>query len=149
MEFNNTHPWVSIIGAMKSVAQFRRELVLLLALTITLSLGCNQDQPGSRFVAAYEIEHENGVERLQLFDDGTYTHRLKRSDGSESVSSGKWDMKKVGGKQTILVHNFTPYFPNRSQVADDWPLEPHEDYGLMRLYVSHEPRQFYLELPRK
>ena len=134
---------------MKSVAQLRRALALLLALAITLSLGCNRELPRSRFVAVYEIEHERSVERLQLFEDGTYTHRLTSSNGGESVSSGKWDMTKVGGKQTILVHNFTPYFPNRSQVAGDWPLEPYEDYGLMRLYISHEPRQFYLELPRK
>ena len=134
---------------MKSAAHLRRAIMLLAALAITLSLGCNRDRPRSRFVAAYETEHESGVERLQLFDDGTYTHLLKRSDGNESVSSGKWDMKRVGGKQAILVHNFTPYFPNRPQVADDWPLVAHEDYGLMRLYISHEPRQFYLEVPRK
>lgn len=130
-------------------AQLRRAPVLLLAVGATLLVGCNRDLPRSRFVAVYEIEHEHGVETLQLLGDGTYTHRLKRIDGSESVSSGRWDISKIGGKQRISVHNFTPNFPNRPQVAADWSLEPYEDYGLMRLYISHEPRQFYLELPRK
>ena len=132
---------------MRSVARLQRAIALVL--TIVHFVACNRDLPRSRFVAVYEIEHENGEETLELLNDGTYTHKIKRTDGSESVSSGKWVMAKVGGKQRILVHNFTPHFPNRPQVATDWPLEPHEDYGLMRLYVSHEPRQFYLELSRK
>ena len=134
---------------MKLVAQSRRALVLSFTLVCALSLGCNRDLPRSRFVATYEIEHESGIERLQLFDDGTYAHRFKRTDGSELVWSGKWDMKDVAGKQSIIVHNFTPQFPNRPQVALDWSLEPHEDFGWVRLYISHEPRQFYLERPRK
>lgn len=134
---------------MKLVAQPRHALVFFVVLTVAFSVGCSRNLPRSRFVAVYEIEHEDGVETLQLLGDGTYTHRLKRTNGSESVSSGKWDIAKVGGKQNILVHNFIPHFPNRPQVAADWPLEPYEDYGLMRLYVSREPRQFYLELPRK
>src|SRR3981081_2363278 len=104
---------------MNSVAQLRRALVLFLVLSVASLVGCSRDLPHSRFVAVYEIEHENGVETLQLLGDGTHTHRFKRTDGSESVSSGKWDIAKVGGKQSILVHNFTPHFSNRSQVAAD------------------------------
>ncbi len=122
---------------------------VLLALAATLCTSCSRDLPRSRLVAVYQAEHENGTEILTLDNDGWYKHQFKGTDGKDVTSTGKWEIAKVVSNQRILVHDFTPHFPGGSHIASTWPLEPREDYGLIRLYLSQQPRQFYLELPKK
>ena len=78
---------------------------------------------------------------------------INTTSGANSVrevnSSGKWEVARDGSKQRVMVHDFTPHFPGRPDVASNFPLEPQENYGLLRLYVSRQPRQFYLELPQR
>ena len=45
----------------------------------------------------------------------------------------------------VLLHNFSPHFPNNSWIKGAWGLGVKEDTGRIRLYVSYDPRQFYLE----
>jgi hypothetical protein len=125
----------------------RLRWVIWLALTVAVCASCSRDAPYSSFVRTYETDHANGTETLTLETDGTYRHYFKNNNGGEARSSGKWELVKIGRKQRILVHSFTPYFPGRPQVATDWLLEPYQHFGYVRLYVSREPRQFYLELP--
>ncbi len=50
---------------------------------------------------------------------------------------------------TVVLHNFTPHLPGIVDAKRDLRLETQEDYGLIRLYVSHKPRRFYLEVRGK
>jgi hypothetical protein len=131
---------------MTATADLRWFFAILLVLTCA---SCNRDLPRSRFVGTYEAQHERGIETLTLDSDGTYKHYFRGEFGMEVTAAGRWEVARVGSKQRVLVHDFTPHFPGRPDVASNYPLEPHEDYGLLRLYVSHQPRQFYLELPQK
>ncbi|MBZ5549568.1 MAG: hypothetical protein LAO22_16690 [Acidobacteriia bacterium] len=127
----------------------RQVFIFLLILDFSLGIACRKSFPRSRFVALYEAEHENGTETVELFSDGTYLQQFKAKDGIESTSSGTWELSIDHQTQAILVHSFTLHFPGHPTTPTDRTLEVYEDYGLMRLYVSRQPRQFYLELPRK
>src|SRR6476646_8944393 len=95
------------------LARLRVLLPVPLLLVVLAGVACTRGLPRSRFVASYDAEHENGSETLQLLGDGTYSHRFKATSGTESVSSGKWEISRVRGKQSLVIHNFTPHFPNR------------------------------------
>jgi hypothetical protein len=134
---------------MRANARPRFFLGVLLGLALFLGVGCKQTFPRSRFIANYSAEHDTGTETLQLLGDGTYVHRFKEISGTESTSTGTWEFLQAWRKQEILVHKFRPHFPNRTTEPTDWTLEPYEDYGLIRLYLSRQPRQFYLEVSSK
>jgi len=131
---------------MIGTAQLRCVFAFLLALTCA---SCNRDLPRSRFVGTYEAQHEKGMETLTLDSDGSYKHHFKGELGMDVTSAGSWEVARVGSKQRLVVHDLTPHFPGRPDAASNYLLEPHEDYGLLRLYVSRQPRQFYLELEQK
>jgi hypothetical protein len=130
---------------------FRRapivKIVILQALLIALSvaLACSPPMTRSRLVGIYDAEHENGNETLELRADGTYLHRFRAKNGIESTSSDKWEFAPSRGRDSLVLHNFFPRFPGDPTVKKDWTLRTKEDYGLLRLYLSYEPRQFYLE----
>ena len=139
------NPFGSTISRMAPAT--RLWWVILLALPVATYTSCSHDIPPSSFVRTYLADHANGTDTLTLESDGTYRHYFQNTNGSEVRSSGRWELVKIGRKQRILVHGFTPYFPGRPQVATDWLFEPYQHFGYLRLYVSREPRQFYLELP--
>ena len=134
----------STISCMAPATRLR--CIMLIALTLAACVSCKRDIPRSSFVRTYLADHTNGTETLKLEGDGSYRHYFKNTNGRETTSSGRWEVVKVGRKQRILVHSLILYFPGRPQSATDWLLEPYETFGYLRLYVSREPRQFFLEL---
>jgi len=119
--------------------------VVSLVLLMCIAAGCSKSLTRSRLVRTYGMEHENGAETITLKDDGTYSHHFKAVNGSETTYSDKWEFVSSDPGPAVVVHNFAPHFPGNTWVRGAWSLGIKEDYGLIRLYLSHEPRQFYLE----
>ncbi len=138
-----------MIAVVNDNVRQKRVLPLVLLMSIIGAAGCSKPMARSRVVRVYEAEHENGTETLRLLDDGSYSHRFKASNGSESTISDKWEFAPNGASPSVVLHNFAPHFPGNSWIRGAWSLGIKEDYGLIRLYLSYDPRQFYLELPNK
>ena len=91
-------------------------LSLMLATCFMPASGCSKSVTRSRVVSTCEAEHESGTETLELRADGTYSHRFKATQGPESTYSDKWEFSANDPGPTVLLHNFSPHFPNNSWV---------------------------------
>ncbi len=141
---------VEVIELVKNRMCLMRVLFsLLLATCFMPTSGCSKAVTRSRLVSTYEAEHENGIETLELRADGTYLHHFKATKGAESTYSDKWEFAADDPGPVVLLHNFSPQFPGNSWIKGAWGLGVKQDYGRIRLYVSYDPRHFYLERPAK
>ena len=104
----------------------------------------------SQVIGTYEARHQNGVETLELHSDGTYTHRFKRSNGTETVYSASWKLDPYGGEPKVFVDNFAQHFPGNSQTAPIGTLLGVEKkWGRIRLYLSYDRDEYYTEKAAK
>lgn len=111
---------------------------------------CSEPVTRPRVIGVYYDQWSGRDEpaMLRLFEDGSYLHSDKSKTQGKVTSSDRWEFSSTFGKAVVVLHNFSPPLPNQTAARRDWRLDAQEDYGMIRLYISHEPTLFYLGAPK-
>ena len=100
---------------MQATSAGKYAILSLVLISFVALFGCSKATDRSQVVGTYEAHHQNGAETLQLRSDGTYTHRFKATDGTETGYSGKWEFEGYCGERKASLNNFSYHFPPNSQ----------------------------------
>jgi hypothetical protein len=122
-----------------------RYLIVISALSSLVALfGCSKKVERSQVLGEYEVEHQNGVETIELRSNGTYTQIFKRKDGTEATVTDTWDFEPYNGEPKVALHNFSAHFSQSPEKgADVTLLGIEKDWGRIRLYLSYDRDDYY------
>jgi hypothetical protein len=122
---------------------------VVLIVMLVLILACSKRINPSEVAGTYEAHHQNGVETLQLRPDGSYLHEFKSANGTTSDHSGRWKFEPFDGEPKVALYDFSSHFPVSQKRGDILLLDVERDWGRVRLYLSYDLGQYYVNVGSK
>jgi hypothetical protein len=128
-----------------------RHLIVFSVLSSLVALfGCSKKVERSQVLGVYKVDHQSGIETIELRSNGTYSQIFKRKDGTEATVTDTWDFEPYNGEPKVALHNFSAHFPQSPEKgADVSLLGVEKDWGRVRLYLSYDRDDYYSQAAAK
>jgi hypothetical protein len=127
------------------VASISRCLVVTLLSCLLGLCACSGAVDPAELAGTYEAHTGDGVEKIELRRDGTYSEHFTSVDGVSSTYSNTWKFEPFGGEPKVALEGFASHFPE-SPKGDVMLLGAEEHWGGTRLYESYIRDQYYVRV---